>query len=134
MVELGTDLKVAGSMPRFERADVADSVRRAMENSYLLNAARAARRTRQMPPVDVARGAFRPGVDLRFSHGREISRPGSELDPVSGDPVVQSNHSRGDTTAIFKQMLIDFSASAEMDQVALARSSNLSIADAPVNR
>lgn len=115
----------ARGLVRFGRADLSESVRRALENSYELSAAQA-RAVSASEMVDVALGALRPTLDVRANVGRELSRPGSLIDDATGEPVSQSLHNRGDNTIIARQMLIDFSALSEIDrQRALARSSEL---------
>lgn len=128
-VELAGQSDVVEDLPRFPRADMAESMRRALEISHELGAARARVRSAEAM-VDVARGSLRPMLDLRLSHGREQARPGSELDPVSAEPVIESLHNRGDSTAILRQSLIDFPAMAEVDrQRALMMSSELAKRD-----
>ncbi|MEZ5730270.1 MAG: TolC family protein [Burkholderiaceae bacterium] len=122
-VALGAATRFAKDLPRFERADLAETVRRALDSSDELGAARARLRSAEAM-VDVAGGAFLPTLDLRLNGGREKSRPGSQLDEQSGEPVAQSIHQRGDSTVILRQALLDFPATAELErQRALARAS-----------
>jgi adhesin transport system outer membrane protein len=103
----------AAQMPRFDRADLKTSLEKALANSYELASVRS-RAESQRYQVDAATGALLPKLDLRVAGGRELSRPGSVVDPATGQPVMSSDHGRGDTTAVLRQALFDPGALGEL--------------------
>jgi adhesin transport system outer membrane protein len=112
VLDLKGDLGVASTFDRFGTADLMTTVERALSGSFDV-AATASRTQAQRGLVDVARGSLLPKVDLRANTGRELSRPGSVLDDVTGLPVSRSLHGRNDTALVFRQPIWDGPASGE---------------------
>lgn len=57
-----------------------------------------------------ARAFLLPSLLLNVKTGRENSSPGSQIDPVTGKAVTQSNHSRSDTSLTLRQPLFDLTS------------------------
>lgn len=54
-----------------------------------------------------ARAFMLPSLLVNHKAGNEISRPGSQIDPITGREVTKSNHYRRDTIITLKQPLFD---------------------------
>lgn len=54
-----------------------------------------------------ARAFLLPSLLVNMKTGREISTPGSQIDPATGREVARSNHSRSDKSLTLKQPLLD---------------------------
>ena len=54
-----------------------------------------------------AKAFLLPSLLLNAKSGREISEPGTQIDPVTGKAVTRSNHSRSDISLTLKQPLLD---------------------------
>jgi adhesin transport system outer membrane protein len=54
-----------------------------------------------------AKAFLLPSLLLNIKTGREISEPGSQIDPVTGREVSRSNHDRSDANLTLKQPLLD---------------------------
>lgn len=112
VLDLKDDLGVASAFDRFGTADLMTTVDRALSGSFDV-AATSSRTQAQRELVDVARGSLLPKIDLRANTGRELSKPGSVLDDVTGLPVSRSLHGRDDTAVVFRQPIWDGPASGE---------------------
>lgn len=54
-----------------------------------------------------ARAFLLPSLLLNVKTGREISEPGSQIDPITGKEVSRSNHSRSDLSLTLRQPILD---------------------------
>ena len=54
-----------------------------------------------------AKAFLLPSLLLNVKSGREISEPGSQLDPVTGKEVSRSNHNRSDLNLTLRQPILD---------------------------
>lgn len=96
-----------------DRVDLRGTLQRALSGSDELAAVNSRSRA-QRHLVDVARGALLPRLDARINGGRELSRPGTAVDPETKTPYMSSDHGRGDTNAVLRQSLIDLGAMREL--------------------
>lgn len=110
-----TGVPSSRNLMRFDRADLRTSIERALGNSYDLASVRA-RAESQRQQIGVARGALLPKMDIQLKGGREISKPGSIVDPATNAPVAVSDHTRTDTIAFIRQSVVDVGAWREMDR------------------
>ncbi len=95
--------------------DLSQAVRASLGFSRDVLAA-AARVDQANAQTGQARAFLLPSLLLNMAGGRENSTPGVQIDPITGKPMLSSNHSRSDRSISLKQTLFDLPSLQEWNR------------------